>query len=73
MDRVSTFALNYHTTWGQPCATWVMDTLYIIVFSFGGACGLLLGMAPERIRIPTVLLMGATVAVALAAKLGLLG
>ena len=34
MDRVSTFALNYHTTWGQPCATWVMDTLYIIVFSF---------------------------------------
>jgi hypothetical protein len=60
-------------TMGGPCATWVMDTLYIIVFTFGAACGLLLGMAPERIRMPTLLAMGAMVAVALAAKLRLLG
>ena len=35
-----------------------MDTRFIIVFAFGGACGLLLGMAPERIRIPTMLVNG---------------
>ena len=72
MDRVSTFALNY-TALGEPCATWVMDTRFIIVFAFGGACGLLLGMAPERIKIPTMLVMDAMVAVALAAKLALRG
>ena len=58
MGRVRIFALN-HTACGQPYAAGIMDTLYIIVFSFGGACGLLLSMTSERVRMPTLLAMGA--------------